>query len=421
MKPGVEGDNSVPSTTTLRFRDLLPGTIIRLDFSPALNTKDSQDIVIGSTGSYYADGIRPVYHIRIKNIGYGADNRYLSTAGVIGYQYEATTPNSFEAITRVIPDIGAYAQIVGQCNDVVSEVGTFKDEVTQICMSNWRKRPVEYLYTVQQKLDTELDNIFTDPESAKGDRHLAIPENALSWDLDFSPDEWFKDPDSMKYSPFSLYVIQDVTEIKAHAPKWGTESKATNDHPDSTQHLFEKYYIDKVFNAQTAEELLTAYTLAYKTMNTITDNKEKAQIKEYLDAHQFYVLDAWSGKLKKVGSEFLYDPSIEYNGENLDLREIEHYSLDGLEPTDTKLTIGNGVYGELFYQKVTKSYVYENSLSTVELDRAAIKTEEENNEKYRGSGYSIYKNAVITYDKDYKAHCEDTEKRSEDWLKLRKE
>jgi hypothetical protein len=60
-----------------------------------------------------------------------------------------------------------------------------------------------------------------------------------------------------------------------------------------------------------------------------------------------------------VGTDFIYDPSIVYNGEKIDLREIDRYDLEDMEPTDTSIIVGNGVYGDIFYQKVTQTFAYE--------------------------------------------------------------
>lgn len=55
----------------------------------------------------------------------------------------------------------------------------------------------------------------------------------------------------------------------------------------------------------------------------------------------------------------MYDPSITYNNENIDLREIDRYELEALEPDETTIKVGNGVYGDVYYQKVEQTFSYE--------------------------------------------------------------
>ena len=48
-----------------------------------------------------------------------------------------------------------------------------------------------------------------------------------------------------------------------------------------------------------------------------------------------------------------------YNGETIDLREIERYSLDGLEIDNSIVSQGNGVYCEVYFQNATKTFQLE--------------------------------------------------------------
>jgi hypothetical protein len=73
----------------------------------------------------------------------------------------------------------------------------------------------------------------------------------------------------MEYSPFSIYVIKDMIingeSIVDHKPNYDTEGE---------HHYFEKYYIDRILTAQTPEDMLTAYTLAYKESLSLEEGNE---------------------------------------------------------------------------------------------------------------------------------------------------
>lgn len=142
------------------------------------------------------------------------------------------------------------------------------------------------------------------------------------------------------------------------------------------QHLFEKYYIDRYVAASTAEEEITALSNIYsKIKEEQNDAEKKVMIESIQDA--YVVLDPYNEKvycqypfnLKLEDNDsikaFIYDPSITYNGSKIDLREIERYDLDNLDSNEANITVGNGVYGEIYYQRVVTSYGFENKDSLV--------------------------------------------------------
>jgi len=173
--------------------------------------------------------------------------------------------------------------------------------------------------------------------------------------------EWFDDQESLQYSPFSLYVLRNqyITTLD------GVRQNIFNHLPTSlpieekthvVNHAFERYYIDRYINAQTPEEMLEERTLLAQQLAIDGDNEETAAVDA---ATALYVLDAWYGKVYEVGKDFMYDPSITYNNENIDLREIDRYELEALEPDETTIKVGNGVYGDVYYQKVEQTFSYE--------------------------------------------------------------
>ena len=122
----LKSDLNVASTTTLRFTDLMPGTKIKLVFAENgnVNSADSEIIVIGATGSYYADDLRPVYGIYfIKDSG-NTSNFPSSVDGAIAYQYQVPVRNSFDSIGETLTDVGAYKQYVGEVKDVVADLSS---------------------------------------------------------------------------------------------------------------------------------------------------------------------------------------------------------------------------------------------------------------------------------------------------------
>ena len=136
--------------------------------------------------------------------------------------------------------------------------------------------------------------------------------------------------------------------------------------------MFEKYYIDRYLMAQTPEELLTQYLVVY---NRINQGQEVEDLEAW-EANPLYVFDPWykNGKILQVGKEYNYNPAIIYNGEEIDLREIQRYDLDNLEPTETKIQVGNGVYGDIFYHNIETFYTFEDLEGDLKEARDAYNT-----------------------------------------------
>lgn len=362
-------------TTYLRFIDFVPGTRFKLvfDSSGDFNSSNSTIVEIGSTGDYYADDVEPVYGIYLLNNSITNDEgkplslQFPSNGGSVSYQYETPGQNEFNFIKNTQADVGAYTQFVGPVNNLVESVECAKEQVTQICMSNYIKRPVEYLYkNVNESFSTDLKNIFVNKDGEKGKRTLAA-DLRLFWDLNFKPTDAFNDDESMEYSPFSLYIVKDVN-IGGHIINWATSDDYEEQH--SSNHYFEKYYIDRIINAQTPEEELINYCAViekFTELDALEDPDEeaieaKAQIEQWLNNNKLYMIDAWTGDIWLVSADNIYDPTIIYNGESIDLREIQKYSLDNLDPLESTITIGNGVYGEMYYQRVIIEYSFEDKV-----------------------------------------------------------
>ena len=394
-------------TDILKFSELIPGTMIRLVFAKdgkyeQENKKNYQDIIIGSTGNYYADEINPVYgiyfmqdkdlehritielnqpiftefnsetllHLKNPENVITLDNkipilRPNSTGGTISYQYKVPIRNSFDSISSIKTGIGANRQFVGPIEDLVDSINCTKEQVTKISMSRYFKRPVEYLFYQGQDLTNFSENAFIPGYINNFKSLISSYEGKLYWDTNYTGT--FDEKEHMEYSPFSIYVLKNsyVTangekqNILNHIKHSIEETGETHTHV--ANHMFEKYYVDRYINAQTAEDMLTERMSLAARIASSTDEEEKAILEEALSSNPVYVLDPIAGKVFKAGENYIYNPTIKYNNEPIDLKEIQRYDLDNLEPTVTKIAVGNGVYGDIFYQKVTMNYSFEET------------------------------------------------------------
>ncbi len=386
-------------TDVLKFTDLMPGTKIRLVFAQdgkyeQTNDKDYEDIIIGATGNYFADGITPVYGIymvqtdnssvnsipagsRVAGAGAQSYNYPSSLEGTILYQYRVPVRTKFNSIVYTDTSIGEYKQFVGDVTNLVEDLSTTRDEVTHISMSRYFKRPVEYLFYKTTEITNFPIDAYTENYNVDGSKELVGNyKDKLYWNNEFRTGDVFTEKDHMKYSPFSIYVLRNSMvngqDIVAHI--WRdiqNQIEETSTHVDD--HMFEKYYIDRYIFAQSPEEMLTERTLLAQRLESISNIEDPEQdyteeiniISNALANNPVYLFDPWIGKVYKVGENYLYNPTIIYNKEQIDLREIQRYDLDDLEPIETEISVGNGVYGDVFYQQVTTHYALETADSDV--------------------------------------------------------
>lgn len=392
-------------TTMLRFIEFLPGDQIELVFNPngnfiepsILSKNNGIIITIGATGNYYADDVNPVYGIYLLMDPEKESQFSRSGQPSVAYQYDTPTRTNFRSIEKAQADVGGYKNFVGKIDDLIQDISYIREVPTHICFSRYFKRPVEFLF-FNSNLNPDAEYIFNGWQN--GYRKLKLKyENALYWDQDFDINELFDDKENMEYSPYSLYVLHDnfingenIINHMAHGPYMpDNDSEAHH----AASHLFEKYLIDRYIHAQDPEEMLMERTLLSKRL-AAENNEEETEIVE--EATSLYVLDAWLGRLYKVGEDFMYDPSITYNGENIDLREINRYDLEEMEPTETAIVVGNGVYGDIFYQRVTQTFSYEpeeerldweNAVSDVKTSSIGYQEEEAERKAYEQFNLAI--------------------------------
>ena len=340
-------------------------------------------IIIGATGDYRADNVGPIYGIWIKNKYTNLNGMVLTDAQIkqissqigtgasISYQYDVEVNNVFNSIESIKTNVGkSFQQIGASEEDLVSDLTNVKEEITSIGMANFFKRPVERLYYRNIGENPLEENIFMDSFDSDFRELKGTYFKNLSWEPDFDyaelKNELFTDEESMLYSPFSLYVLKDdILSIKGEdkhmAGHLNWDSIPTDDdRPHATGHLFERYYIDRYINAYFPQEELEAYSNAWKKYVLLDhEDEDKELILEWLEEHPMFVLDAWTGDIYQVSENWLYEPSFIYNNEEIDLREIERYNLDGLNPAETNIKIGNGVWADIYYQNVEKTYSFE--------------------------------------------------------------
>lgn len=386
----LKSDLAGVSTSTLRFTDLVPGTRIRLVFAenglPDQDESLYEDIIIGATGNYYADDISPVYGIYFIKDPTSTSDFPPSLNGSISYQYKVPARNKFDIISNTKMSVGEYEQFIGDIDDLVSHLDNTREKVTKIAMSRFFKRPVEYLY---YKDDIDAQVTFEPTEYANGAALDAALQDILYWDNSFLDD--FKYSEHKQYSPFSIYVLRssiiDVNGTKENIlghifqdlSKEYPEEDSTELH-HRADHMFEKYYIDRYMYAQTAEDMLIERMALIARIDAIAkkeeeekteeDRVEETALTDALSANPVYVLDPMAKQLFAVGvNGYKYNSSISYNGEPIDLKEILRYDIDNVMPEDTKISIGNGVYGDVFYHNVVTEY----SIEKINLGLKAIK------------------------------------------------
>ena len=87
-------------------------------------------------------------------------------------------------------------------------------------MSNYIKRPVEYLYyrAGGGSFSTDLKNIFTDKDKEKGTRNL-VDGLRLYWDLNFRPTDEFNDA--------ALFYDSMLADIDESGVLWYSDNTKT--------------------------------------------------------------------------------------------------------------------------------------------------------------------------------------------------
>lgn len=393
----IQSDLNNTYITVLRLTDLIPGTMFRLVFDGSGDyyheyyklDEHYQDIAIGATGNYYADELRPIYGVYLIKSKNNPSDLPISLSGAINYQYITPTRTEFSSIVSTAASVGEYSQFVGEIDNLVTSLESKHNEITTICMSRYFKRPVEYLI---------YDQIITFPEDAYKAGYAEDDSGELSdyrelvdayrdklyWELyNGNSTNYFSEKSNLEYSPFSIYVLlkkRSITNIKdgKYNPQGLAEKQALEQQIKDflgTDEIPDKYntHIEHYFLAQTAEQMLIEKMAfiheATEGYKNAADEQEKDVYDLIRKYDPIYVFDPWSGKVLPIGEPvneeekgkcYYYNPAISYNGEWIDLKEIQRYDLDNLEPAETTIEVGNGVYGDIFYHNIETFYSFED-------------------------------------------------------------
>ena len=408
----MQGDNSGSYATNVKFIDFLPGTKIRLVFditgSYEPESEDLyKDIQIGVTGYYYAHDLEPIYGIYLidyMNSVYGSDVYgqipYLS--GTISYQYRTSIRNNFDLISNIKNKVGNYMQFMGKIS-YPDDYNDIRRSMANISKIKFYKRPIEYLYC--DSIPTEAQNLFGDFDSTG---YRTFNANFYwSYDIINDTSEKFSDQKSKQYSPFGIYILRDVKlnnidlrdHLIAHSANTASESGGNLPTAIRANHLFERYYIDRLMkNLDSPETILLDRINLISKLNRCeegTDERNKLQNQLDILNNEFPVVifDAWSGDIIPLTNVDSYDPNIYINDKKISLFEIERYEIDNYDISSNKITVGNGVYGEVFFQSLEKEFTLESSVNDVGL----AKDEWEKaymdlyiTSKKRGNDYSLY-------------------------------
>lgn len=296
----LEKDGTVYGTNIIRLMDLLPGTAVVFVFdesggrsvqkdtniitwSPDNITDGSKkvEVIIGSTGNYFADDVGTIYGIYLHNTD--NVNFYPSNNIHLNYAVEGSVNTTFSLIKDIESSDNNLTQFVGaEDYYLIKNNSSYKDSIPYVNFVNFYKRPVEYLY---YKVD-DYEKIKKYKNSLIFDRWKAVHDDLINYPFHFIYDEkgyrklssyfdngyspklyWdpecrdeFSDEESQEYSPFSIYVVRPASFNGADVLEHLFESAAEIDRVDDVHedhHLFEEYYIDRIAKAYSAEDYLT--------------------------------------------------------------------------------------------------------------------------------------------------------------------
>ena len=371
-------------TTILRIFDLKPGTKVELVFNKngefieedKINPANGVIITIGATGNYIADDITPVYGIYIIDEENGEGDLFLGVSPTISYAGEDIYKNEFNLTENIQTYVGQTRQFVGPTRtDIFTSLHTLKgvdiskkEQCFDIDRIDLFKRPIKYLYYNGRQYSPNYTTIWIWSDGIED--YTAREHNLF---LDMEATKPFTYQNMMEYAPFALYVVKnliiDNTLVNDHDHMFidnNINYKPEVEH--DYQHILEKYFIDKILMSTDAEEELINTSLAYLAL----DEEPNEDISESLSANPLYVIDGWNGRVYRVQGEgsgevidinsnnFIYNPSFIYNDEEINLLELEKYSLFKLKPDDDIVLLNNGVYANVYYQKTITTYTLEN-------------------------------------------------------------
>lgn len=405
--------DDVTSADSLRLQDMQPGSRIEIVFNSSgkfmllneLEKPENSDygiiVTIGATGAYRVDDVGPIYGVYLINPYYDIlitgtevyNYRYIENTDALDagqrtlkpivevlnsaqeelkkqnldykiyhnnaeatalFEYKGTVRNSFDSIYDVETDAGTYKQFIGQVGSVIDAVNSRKCSPTYLIMLDVHKRPIKYLYVSGNNSNTYYDALLKKPFNEK-----TCDKTQLYIIRDLQLDEKYLSKQRIPYDP--TVVGQDNKVI--------------------ANHLGEGYTIDRlhqidaptwVMNYEYLEELLNDTQLSEAWHKYLAEMKTTVETIKVYDPSIGY---------SSIKEGWRYMPKVFYNGEDIDIRETERFTVYGEEiiPAEwsannyngdflhgkllstPKIAFGNGVYGELFYQSATVEYACEST------------------------------------------------------------
>lgn len=196
----------------VRLNDMTPGDKIQVVFESG----DTNEIVIGATGSYNIDIGVPIKSISLLE---GS-----SLIGSMTYGYYSTQTNVFSKISNVVVDEVPLRQFIGE-HDIITELTCVQDN-----QGNWVKNPkieiVKFLFINAQRRTRQ--NITTDASGKyyqdKNGTILLDQQAADPFTL-FQVGEWTKTEYSPVYSnyDFNIKYYKDFYNNKKYEDKYTTD------------------------------------------------------------------------------------------------------------------------------------------------------------------------------------------------------
>lgn len=256
----------------VRLNDMMPGDRITVVFESG----DTQDIIIGATGSYNID-----VGVPIKSIVLAAGS---SLIGSMTYGYYSTQTNIFSKINNVIVNEVPMRQFIGE-HDIIKELTYIQDNY-----NNWVKNPkvevAKFLYIFAQRRTRQNITIGTDGKYYQ-DKNNTI--EFISKDAD----------------PFTLFQVGEWTKTE-YSPVYSGYDFAVNSYLDAYNN---QTYIDKYENGVLIDKAYKPYIVVNGNSVSVEDTRDF----EFNNPGEISSLTCGNGITVNVGYQLR---TIEYSIEN---------------------------------------------------------------------------------------------------------
>ena len=335
--------------TGFKIDDMLPDTPIQIVFE---SSEKPINVFIGTTGSYSVSGLGNISQVLI-------DNMFLDYGGMITVEYISTevaeTATSFGLITEVENYTCPVEQFIGRYDyNIIPGLSSQNRTVVKYVDLLFELLPVIDIYTRADIVLDSLGNLLNNGNAFYIDPYCTQSINITS--------------------PLYVYKVH-----KANANFLGHEH-ADAYNTDSSNYLGKKYEIPYVEGHTVALNALLS-TLSSRDIlvrgQIISSEFHKgelyyvnAQTSDYFDLQDGYLIVNNSTNKINFIQEKDYNPCFEFNGNSIDLSEIEYYELFNNIGKVDSITLGNGVMLTCAYIARTVKYSLED-LEPVRSQKAA--------------------------------------------------